>query len=75
MAQQGPDARLLREGLGQGAGRVLSVGVQDLQGDVLSDAVPFLFDGALLLGGYFIFRNPPPPRTNGGDPSGLNFGR
>jgi hypothetical protein len=37
----------------------------------------FLFAviGALLLGGYFIFRNPPPPRTNGGDPSGLNFGR
>ena len=37
----------------------------------------FLFAviGALLLGGYFIFRNPPPPRSDGGDPSGLNFGR
>jgi hypothetical protein len=37
----------------------------------------FLFAviGALVLGGYFLFRNPPPPRDDGGDPSGLNFGR
>ena len=31
--------------------------------------------GALVLGGYFIFRDPPPPRSDGADPSGLNFGR
>ena len=35
----------------------------------------FVIIGALVLGGYFLFRNPPPPRGDGGDPSGLNFGR
>ncbi len=35
----------------------------------------FAIIGALVLGGYFLFRDPPPPRDDGGDPSGLNFGR
>lgn len=37
----------------------------------------FLFAviGTLLLGGSFIFRNPPPPRNDGGELSELNFGR
>ena len=30
---------------------------------------------ALVIGGWFIFGNPPPPRDDAGDPAGLNFGR
>ncbi len=35
----------------------------------------FAIIGGLVLGGYFLFRDPPPPRNDGSDPSGLNFGR
>ncbi len=30
---------------------------------------------ALVIGGWFIFGNPPPPKDDAGDPAGLNFGR
>jgi hypothetical protein len=29
----------------------------------------------LVIGGWFIFGNPPPPKDDAGDPAGLNFGR
>lgn len=28
-----------------------------------------------IIGIYFVFRNPPPPKGGSGDPAGLNFGR
>ena len=30
--------------------------------------------GLLILGAYIIIRDPPPPRSDTGDPSGINFG-
>jgi ABC-type branched-subunit amino acid transport system permease subunit len=30
--------------------------------------------GAFAIGAYRIFRNPPPPNDDAGNPSGINFG-
>ena len=56
-----------------GVGVLVAVGAGVMYG--LEAGGLFAIIGALVLGGYYIFRNPPPPRSDGGDPSGLNFGR